>query len=49
MSLARTLLTDSKLLLAAIAALTLFADSIIMLMVYRRRFTSEDQYQPLSG
>ena len=31
------------------AALTLLADSIIMLMVYRRCFTAEDQYQPIAG
>ena len=36
-------------ILAAIAALTLLADSIIMLMVYRRCFTAEDQYQPIAG
>lgn len=36
-------------ILATIAALTLLADSIIMLMVYRRCFTSEDQFQPAAG
>ena len=36
-------------ILATIAALTLLADSIIMLMVYKRCFTALDQYQPVNG
>ncbi len=35
------------LILAVIAALTLLADSLIMLMVYRKCFTKDDQYQPV--
>ncbi|OZG67537.1 ABC transporter permease [Bifidobacterium eulemuris] len=34
-------------ILAAIAALTLLADSLIMLMVYKTCFTADDQYRPL--
>ena len=33
--------------LASIAALTLIADSIIMLIVYKRCFTAIDQYRPM--
>ena len=36
-------------ILATIAALTLLADSIIMLMVYKRCFTALDQYQPVNS
>ncbi|NMM94405.1 ABC transporter permease [Bifidobacterium oedipodis] len=35
-------------ILAAIAALTLLADSLIMLMVYKTCFTDTDQYRPIS-
>ena len=35
------------LILAVIAALTLLADSLIMLMVYKKCFTKDDQYQPV--
>ncbi|OZG63351.1 ABC transporter ATP-binding protein [Bifidobacterium lemurum] len=35
-------------ILAAIAALTLLADSLIMLMVYKTCFTADDQYRPIS-
>ncbi|MBY8968736.1 ABC transporter permease, partial [Algiphilus sp. NNCM1] len=34
------------LILAAIAALTLLADSLIMVMAYRKCFTADDQYNP---
>ena len=33
--------------LAAIAALTLLADSVIMVLAYRKCFTVLDQYQPV--
>ncbi|KAB5607491.1 hypothetical protein EHS19_04755 [Bifidobacterium jacchi] len=33
---------------AAIAALTLVADSLILTMVYRTCFTADDQYKPPS-
>ena len=37
------------LILAAIAALTLLADSLIMVMAYRKCFTADDQYNPIAG
>ena len=37
------------LILAAIAALTLLADSLIMVMAYRKCFTADDQYNPITG
>ena len=37
------------LILAAIAALTLLADSLIMVMAYRKCFTADDQYDPAAG
>ncbi len=36
------------LVLAAIAALTLLADSLIMVMAYRKCFTADDQYNPIA-
>ena len=36
------------LILAAIAALTLLADSLIMVMAYRKCFTADDQYNPVA-
>lgn len=37
------------LILAVIAALTLLADSLIMVMAYRKCFTADDQYNPITG
>lgn len=37
------------LILAVIAALTLLADSLIMAMAYRKCFTADDQYNPITG
>ena len=37
---------NMKRLIAAFAALTLLADGLIMVMIYRTCFTADDQYRP---